>query len=124
MEYRTTYKFRIYPNKTQINKIDYILNLSHNLYNAMLEQRKIAYELNKDFYEDLKVNYNTQSVELSKLKKGFHEYKNIYSQVLMNVADRLDKAYNNFFRRINEKNNGKRLKQVFQDLNPNLITDQ
>ena len=59
MEYKTTYKFRIYPNKTQINKIGYILDLSHNLYNSMLEQRKIAYELNKYFYEDLKVNYNT-----------------------------------------------------------------
>ena len=113
MEYKTTYKFRIYPNKTQINKIDYILDLSHKLYNAMLEQRKIAYELNKDFYEDLNINYNTQSVELSKLKKEFNEYKNVYSQVLMNVADRLDKAYDNFFRRINEKKNGKNIKAGF-----------
>ena len=62
----------------------------------MLEQRKIAYELNKDFHEDLKVNYNTQSTELSELKNEFPEYKNIYSQVLQNVADRLDKAYGNF----------------------------
>ena len=113
MEYKTTYKFRIYPNKTQINKIDYILDLSHKLYNAMLEQRKMAYELNKDFYENLKVDYNTQSVELSKLKKEFPEYKNVYSQVLMNVADRLDKAYDNFFRRIKEKNNGKKIKAGF-----------
>ncbi len=113
MEYKTTYKFRLYPNKTQINKIDYILDLSYKLYNAMLEQRKIAYELNKDFYEDLKVNYNTQSVELSKLKKEFHEYNEVYSQVLMNVADRLDKAYNNFFRRINEKKKGKKIKAGF-----------
>ena len=30
-------------------------------------------------YESLKVNYNTQSVELSKLKEEFPEYKNIYS---------------------------------------------
>ncbi len=113
MEYKTTYKFILYPNKTQINKIGYILDLSHNLYNAMLEQRKMAYELNKYFYENLKVDYNTQSVELSKLKKEFPEYKNVYSQVLMNVADRLDKAYNNFFRRINEKNNGKKIKAGF-----------
>ena len=42
------YKFRIYPNKEQIKKIDYILDLSHNLYNAMLEQRKMAYELKKE----------------------------------------------------------------------------
>ena len=113
MEYKTTYKFRIYPNKTQINKIDNILDLSHKLYNAMLEQRKMAYELNKDFHEDLKVNYNTQSTELSELKNEFPEYREIYSQVLQNVADRLDKAYGNFFRRIKEKKNGKRIKAGF-----------
>ena len=82
MEYKTTYRFRIYPDKTQIKTIDDILYLSHILYNAMLEQRKMAYELNRDFYENLKVNYNTQSVELSKLKNEFPEYKNIYSQAL------------------------------------------
>ena len=82
MEYKTTYRFRIYPDKTQIKTIDDILYLSHILYNDMLEQRKMAYELNRDFYESLKVNYNTQSVELSKLKNEFPEYKNIYSQAL------------------------------------------
>ena len=51
------YKFRIYPNKGQNKKIDYILDLSHNLYNAMLEQRKMAYELKKDFYYNINVNY-------------------------------------------------------------------
>ena len=113
MVYKTTYKFRIYPDKTQINKIEYILDLSHRLYNAMLEQRKMAYELNKDFHEYLKVNYNTQSTELSELKNEFPEYREIYSQVLQNVADRLDKAYDNFFRRIKERKNGKRIKVGF-----------
>ena len=113
MEYKTTYRFRIYPDKTQIKTIDDILYLSHILYNAMLEQRKMAYELNRDFYENLKVNYNTQSVELSKLKNEFPEYKNIHSQVLMNVADRLDKSYGNFFRRVREKKNGKKIKAGF-----------
>ena len=113
MEYKTTYRFRIYPDKTQIKTIDDILYLSHILYNDMLEQRKMAYELNRDFYESLKVNYNTQSVELSKLKNEFTGYKNIYSQVLMNVADRLDKSYDSFFRRVREKKNGKKIKAGF-----------
>ena len=82
MEYKTAYRFRIYPNKNQIKTIDDILYLSHKLYNAMLEQRNIAYHLNRNYYESLKVNYNTQSVELSKLKNEFPEYKNIYSQAL------------------------------------------
>ena len=113
MEYKTTYRFRIYPNQTQIQTIDDILYLSHILYNDMLEQRKMAYELNRDFYESLKVNYNTQSVELSKLKNEFPEYKSIHSQVLQNVADRLDKSYDNFFMRIKEKKNGKKIKAGF-----------
>ena len=81
MEYTNTYKFRIYPNKTQIKTIENILYLSHNLYNAMLEQRKMAHQLNKDYYKNLKVSYNTQTIELSELKEEFPEYKNIFPQL-------------------------------------------
>ena len=62
MEYTTTYKFRIYPNKTQTKTIDDMFYLSHKLYNAMLEQRRMAYQLNKDYYKNLKVSYNTQTM--------------------------------------------------------------
>ena len=31
----------------------------------------------------------------------------------MNVADRLDKSYGNFFRRVREKKNGKKIKAGF-----------
>ena len=113
MEYTTAYKFRIYPNKTQTKTIEDMLYLSHILYNAMLEERKIGYQLNKDYYKNLKVNYNTQTIELSELKEEFPEYKNIYSQVLQNIADRLDKAYDNFFSRVREKKKGKKIKAGF-----------
>jgi putative transposase len=113
MVYTTTYKFRIYPNKKQIDKFEYTLDLSHRLYNAMLEQRKMAYELNKEFHEHLKVDHYTQNTELPELKGEFPEYREIYSQVLQNVSDRLDKAYDNFFRRIGEKRNGKKIKAGF-----------
>ena len=113
MEYTTAYKFRIYPNKTQTKTIGDMLYLSRKLYNAMLEQRRMAYQLNKDYYENLRVSYNTQAIELSELKKEFPEYKNIFSQVLHNVADRLDKAYGNFFIRVRERKNGKKIKAGF-----------
>ena len=112
MEYTTAYKFRIYPNKTQRKTIGDMLYLSRKLYNAMLEQRRMAYQLNKEYYKNLRVSYNTQTIELSELKEEFPEYKNIFSQVLMNVADRLDKAYYNFFMRIREKK-GKKIKAGF-----------
>jgi putative transposase len=113
MEFTTTYKFRVYPNKKQIDKFKYILYLSRKLYNAMLEQRKIAYGLNRDFHENLKVDKYAQDMELAELKKYFPEYKEVYSQVLQNVSGRLDKAYDNFFRRIGEKKNGKKIKAGF-----------
>ena len=53
----TAYKFRLYPKKEQIKKIDSILNSSYRLYNAMLQQRIMAYELKKDFYSNNNTNY-------------------------------------------------------------------
>jgi putative transposase len=113
MEFTTTYKFRIYPNKEHIRKFEYTLDLSRKLYNAMLEQRKIAHGLNRDFHENLKVDRYAQDMEIPELKKYFPEYKEVYSQVLQNVSDRLDKAYDNFFIRIGERKNGKKIKAGF-----------
>ena len=107
------YKFRIYPKKKQIEKINSILNLSYKLYNAMLQQRIMAYELRKEFYSSNTVNYLSQQNELPELKEYFPEYREIYSLSLQDVARRLDKAYDNFFRRIKEKKNGKRIKAGF-----------
>jgi hypothetical protein len=59
----------------------------------MLEQRKIAYGLNKDFHENLKVDRYAQDMGLPELKKYFPEYKEVYSQVLQNVSNRLDKVF-------------------------------
>ena len=39
-----------------------------------------------------------QSAELTELKAAFPVYKNVYSQVLQQVLDRLDKSFKNFFR--------------------------
>ena len=113
MEYTTTYKFRVYPNRTQVDKIDYMLYISRILYNAMLQQRKMAYELNKDFYENIRITSYTQEEEFPGIKNEFPEYRELYSQSMQNVADRLDKSYGNFFRRVREKKNGKKIKAGF-----------
>ena len=73
----------------------------------------MAYELNKYLYENLKVNYNTQTIDLSELKEEFPEYKNIFSQVVMNVADRLDKSSNSFFSRVRKRKNQRDTYEIF-----------
>ncbi|MHB1812960.1 MAG: RNA-guided endonuclease InsQ/TnpB family protein, partial [Thermoplasmataceae archaeon] len=102
-----TYRFRIYPKKHQIKSMNTMLNLSCELYNAMLQQRIYAYRSKK------KVNYRTQQNEIPDIKKMFPEYKNLHSLAIQDVARRLDKAFDNFFMRVEEKRNGKNIKAGF-----------
>jgi putative transposase len=85
-----TYKYRLYPTKTQKLKLESTLNDCRWLYNSALEQRKIAY---RQF--GVSLNYYKQASELKEL--GF---KHIHSQVLQDVLKRADKAFQNFFRRV------------------------
>jgi putative transposase len=102
-----TYRFRIYPKKHQIESMNTMLNLSCELYNAMLQQRIYAYRSKK------KVNYRSQQDEIPELKKMFPEYGNIHSLVIQDVVHRVDRAFDNFFRRISERKKGKNIKAGF-----------
>ena len=92
------YKFRIYPNKTQIKKIEFCLGLCRNLYNTALEERKTAYQRQK-----ISRNYYDQANCLPEIKQLFPEYKDIHSQILQDVLKRASKSFDNFFRRLKKK---------------------
>ena len=112
-EYRTresalkAYKFRLYPSAGQEKLLNNQLNLCRELYNTFLQQRIYAHKTG------MSINYNFQQDQIPPLKRGFKEYKSIHSQVLQDVARRVDKAYDNFYRRIGEKRNGKSIKAGF-----------
>lgn len=95
-----TFKYRIYPNVEQKKKIETTLDLCRFLYNSALEQRIFAYK-----HRGISLSYNKQAMELPELKRVLPDYKDVYSQVLQDVLKRLDRAYQNFFRRLgaNEK---------------------
>src|SRR5260370_6509065 len=63
------------------------LDVCRELYNDWLYQRKLQ-----------QISRYEQSKQLTQLKDEFPVYKNVYSQVLQNVLDRLDKACKSFFR--------------------------
>jgi putative transposase len=90
-----TYKFKLKPTKEQIVKIEWTLDICRLLNNSMLEQRKYAYKR-----RGITLNYNQQSIELPVLKIEIPGFKEIHSQVLQDVAKRLDKAFQAFFRRV------------------------
>lgn len=95
-----TYKYRLYPTKQQKQLLADTLECCRVLYNCALEQRKIAY---RQF--GVSVRRLDQQAELLEIKEYFPEYKKIHSQVLQEVILRVDRSFQNFFRRL--KNNEK-----------------
>lgn len=95
---KKTYKYRLLGNKAVLSKADDWLTLCRRLYNTALEQRIIVYRQSKggiSCYEQIK--------QLPELKASFPEYREVGSQVLQEVIERLDKAYKVFFRRVKDK---------------------
>jgi putative transposase len=94
MNTKKTFKFRIYPTKKQETLLEKTLEECRFLYNHFLNERKTAYEATKktpSLYDQIKT--------LSALKKKRPDLKNVYSQVMQNVATRVDLAFQAFFRR-------------------------
>ncbi len=95
-----TYKFRVYPTKTQERIMQDTLETCRKLYNSLLADR---IENSSGFYE--------QSKKLVDLKRESKYLKAVHSQVLQDVNLRLDKAYQSFFSRLSKyprfRRNGK-----------------
>lgn len=90
-----TFQYKLKPTKEQTEIIQQTLNLCRWLYNTGLEQRIVAYKKQKKT-----ISLYAQRMELPQLKKELPFFKDIHSQVLQNVLERLDKAYQAFFRRL------------------------
>lgn len=107
------YKYRIYANKQTTEKLQWVLDRCRELYNAGLQERRDAYEIgvkhHPSYYdEDIRkhlthehaVDYYEQKRELVDIKALRPEYQEIASHVLQDVIMRLKRAYDNFFRRV------------------------
>ncbi len=81
------YRYKLEPNTSQRYALARALEVCRELYNDCLYQRKLQ-----------QISRYEQSKQLTQLKAEFPVYKNVYSQVLQNVLDRLDKACKNFVR--------------------------
>ena len=81
------YCYKLEPNQSQRYALARTLDVCRELYNDCLFQRKLQ-----------PISRYEQSKQLTQLKAEFPVYKNVYSQVLQHVLDRLDQAFKNFFR--------------------------
>jgi len=98
---RKTFKYRLLGNPQTFQKAEGWLGLCRNLYNSALAERVYAYKGQR-----VNISSYSQMKELPELKVSFPEYRDVGSQVLQDVIERLDRAYKAFFRRA-KNNKGK-----------------
>jgi putative transposase len=89
------YKFRLFPSRAQETALNETLAICRLVYNSMVHQRTALHE------QSLKApTFYTQAPALVRWKKDHAELKTIHSQVLQNVARRVELAFQAFFRRV------------------------
>ena len=92
------YKFRIYPNKAQEEQIQKTFGCCRYVYNHYLALRKAKYEA-----DNHTMNYYDCAKDLTLLKKENEWLKEVDSQALQQSLRNLDKAFQNFFHRVKNK---------------------
>ncbi|MHC1594409.1 MAG: RNA-guided endonuclease InsQ/TnpB family protein [Methanotrichaceae archaeon] len=92
---KKTFKFRIYPTKSQKTRMEKTLELCRWTYNRTLAHRKNAWEAEQKSMSKYDMNRL-----LPDWKRDKPELKNVYSQVLQNVQERVDLAFRAFFQRV------------------------
>jgi putative transposase len=92
------YKFRIYPNKKQIELINKTIGCSRFVFNHFLAKWNDTY---KETGKGL--TYNACSSQLTQLKKELVWLKEVDSIALQSSLKNLDNAYSRFFKKQNDK---------------------
>jgi putative transposase len=98
---RKTFQMRLFPSKRQEKLLRQTLGECLWLYNQLLEDRKRQFEENQS-----SLTLYDQHSQTTQYKKERQSLKQVHSQVLQNVAVRIDLAFKAFFRRV-KQNNGK-----------------
>ncbi len=91
---RKTFKYRLFPTRAQETILEAQLDECRWLYNHFLESRKTTYECSGSALS----LYNQQKT-IPRLKANRATLASVHSQVLQNVAVRIDLAFQAFFRR-------------------------
>jgi len=92
---RKVYRYRIYPTKSQVTRLEQTLEICRWVYNDTLALRKNAWEQE---HRSLSL-YETNKI-LTAWKKENPELSKVFSQVLQNCQMRVDLAFKAFFRRV------------------------
>jgi putative transposase len=93
--FKMALKYRLYPTAAQETVLDRTLATCRDVYNSLLHERKHDYEA-----KGTSPSRYEQQKHFPRWSKEFPEIGGVFSQVLQNVAARLDIAFKAFFRRV------------------------
>ena len=91
---RRTFKYRLYPNRRQRDKLQATLDVCRELYNAALQERREAWSSQRKG-----IYYVEQAKQLPDIKTVREDVGEVHSQVLQDALRRIDKAFRAFFPR-------------------------
>lgn len=94
---RKSFQYKAKLSPSAVRKAEGQLALCAELYNAALQERRDAYRM-----AGVSITAASQMKQLPEIKKLRPEYKEIGSQVLQDVIQRLDRAFQAFFRRVQQ----------------------
>ena len=89
------YKYKLRLNRTFQSNCERTLDVCRELYNAALQERRDAWTSKR-----VSVNYATQCAQLVEIKQLRPELNSVHSQVLQQTLRKLERAFENFFRRV------------------------
>jgi putative transposase len=82
-------------NETQSDKLDNLLRLARQLYNAALQQRSDAWN-----YHHKSLNYYDQANQLKEVRNEIPKFAQLNFSATQDMLRRLDKSFKAFFRRV------------------------
>ncbi len=95
-----TYRYRLYPTKSQVSRLEQTLECCRWVYNETLALRKNAWEEEQKW-----ISYFESKRQIPIWKEQRPLLSTVHSQVLQDVSLRVDLAFKAFFRRVKDGDN-------------------
>jgi putative transposase len=92
---KKAFKYRLYPNRSQAQALDVMLEIHRRMYNLALRERCDIYEA-----EGRSVSYGEQSARFKEIRKSLPSFAATNFSSGQATLRRLDKAFKAFFRRV------------------------
>lgn len=109
---RKSFKFKLYRNKRKNRKLQRKIEIASEIWNYCVERQKAAYE-NKEPYIN-KYQLQKDIVYIKNTYPDYQHWNTLNSQTVQEITDRVDKAYQRFFKWAKSKSGPRMLPPKFK----------